>query len=90
MCGTGLWRDAAYHAAHSPTCQLQWLLWFPDVYNVCVQLKELQQFPILREQVVQVVNMLLKERLPVANAMVLNCIVYQQLYINICVRLRIW
>lgn len=33
-------------------------------------LKELQQFPVLREQVVHVVNMLLKERLPVANSMV--------------------
>ena len=38
------------------------LFWF--------QVKEFQRFPLLREEIIKVVSQLLKERLPVANAMV--------------------
>ena len=34
------------------------------------QVKEFQRFPLLREEIIKVVSQLLKERLPVANAMV--------------------
>ena len=33
-------------------------------------MKEFQRFPLLREEIIKVVSQLLKERLPVANAMV--------------------
>ena len=47
----------------------------PDLpLTLLLQVKEFQRFPLLREEIIKVVSHLLKERLPVANAMVDICV----------------